>query len=43
MSDADIYNMMGLFGDILILADIIFSICHRPAGSLKKEELDHVK
>ena len=43
VSDADIENMMGFFGDILVLADSIFSIYHRPAGSLIDAELDDVE
>ena len=43
MSDADIENMMVFFGDILVLADSIFCIYHRPAGSLIDSELDDVE
>ena len=34
MSGVNIDKMMGLFGDIIVLAGSIFSICHRPDGSL---------
>ena len=40
---SNIDNIIGLFGDILFLDDSIFSICHKPAGSLIDSGLDDVE
>ena len=43
MSEADIDKMVGLFGDILFLAESIFSICNTPTGSLTDVESNDVE
>ena len=40
MSDADIDKIMRLFGETIVIANSIFSICNRPDGYLTDTELD---